>query len=277
MPNDEMVEFWNTRGGKQWVREQVRYDAMLEPCGDRLLAAAALVAGEAVLDVGCGNGTTTLAAGRLVGRTGRVVGVDVSAPMLDLARRRAAAEGSPARFTQADAQTANLDDAFDAIISRFGVMFFDDPTVAFANLGRVLREGGRICFVCWKDMLSNDWLCVPATAAVAHVGMPEQEAPGAPGPFALADPDRIRELLGSSGFSEISVEGATDSLWMGIDADDVTSFLAADALGRRLLEGKEEARVAAALDAVRESLQTHLGTDGVRLNGRYWVVSAHKT
>jgi SAM-dependent methyltransferase len=276
MPNDEMVEFWNTRGGNQWVREQIRYDAMLEPCGVRLLGAAALAAGEAVLDVGCGNGTTTLAATRLVSPTGRVVGVDLSAPMLDLARQRAATEGSPARFMQADAQTVNFDEPFDAIISRFGVMFFDDPTAAFTNLGRALRAGGRICFVCWKDMFSNDWLCVPAMAAVAHVGMPEPEAPGAPGPFALADPDRIRELLGSAGFSEIAVEEATDSLWMGIDADDVTSFMAADALGRRLLEGKEEAKVAVALDAVRESLQTHVGTDGVRLNGQYWVVTAHK-
>jgi SAM-dependent methyltransferase len=277
VPNDDMVEYWNSRGGEQWVSERDRYDRMLEPCGRRLLQAAALAPGELVLDVGCGNGATTLEAARRVGATGGAVGLDLSAGMLAAARQRAAGAGVTATFVEGDAQVADLGGPFDVVLSRFGVMFFDDPTAAFTNLGRALRAGGRMCFVCWKDMFSNEWLCVPAMAAVAHVGMPEPDAPGAPGPFALADPDRIRELLGSSGFSEISVQDATDGLWMGIDADDVTSFMAADALGRRLLEGKEEANVAAALDAVRESLRTHAGGDGVRLNGQYWVVTAHKT
>jgi SAM-dependent methyltransferase len=277
MPNDEMVEFWNDRGGRQWVRERDRYDAMLASCGRRIFEAVALQPGERVLDVGCGNGATTLEAATLVGPRGSALGVDLSGPMLDEARRRAAAIGDGrAEFAQLDAQTAALPGPFDAVISRFGVMFFDDAAVAFDNLARALQPNGRMCFVCWQEMLKNEWLRVPILAAVEHVGIPELPEPGAPGPFSLAEPSRIRTLMETAGMTEVAIEEANDSRLMGRDLDDVMSFFLADEFARRLLEGKDPGLVRRAESAMRDALGPYVGSDGVSLESSYWVVSARR-
>jgi SAM-dependent methyltransferase len=275
MPNDEMTEFWNERGGRQWVRERARYDAMLASCSKRLFEAAALRSGERVLDVGCGNGATTLEAAALLGLEGRALGVDLSGPMLEEARRRADESGADrVEFLQLDAQTAALPGPFDVMISRFGVMFFDDPAKAFGNLARSLQPRGRMCFVCWQEMMKNDWLRVPMLAAVEHVGIPDLPEPGAPGPFSLAEPSTIRGLLESAGMTDIDIEGANDQRLMGRDLDDVMSFFLADEFGRRLLEGKEPELVRRAEEAMRDALRPHVGPDGVSLDSAYWIVSA---
>ena len=144
MANSEMAEFWNTRGGDQWVNEQARYDAMLEPCGRRLLDAADLQSGERVLDVGCGSGASSLESARRVGPEGLVVGVDLSGPMIETARRRASEFGVACSFVQGDAQTMSFDGTFDAVISRFGVMFFDDPAAAFCQPGERAAAGRSV-------------------------------------------------------------------------------------------------------------------------------------
>lgn len=135
-------------------------------------------------------------------------------------------------------------------------MFFDDPAAAFSNLAKALRPGGRTCFACWREMLANEWIAVPAMATVAHVGMPELPDPGAPNPFSLADPDRVRGLLTEAGFSEIEITGAADGLLMGSDPEDVVAFMATDEMGRRLLEGRDPEKVARALDAARSAVGT---------------------
>ncbi len=278
MPNEQMAEFWNDRGGQQWVRERERYDAMLASCGRRLFEAVHLQAGERVLDVGCGNGATTLEAATLVGPEGAVVGVDISGPMLDEARRRAVDLGQDhVELLQLDAQTASLPGPFDAIISRFGVMFFEDPARAFENLGSSLRPQGRLSFVCWQEMMKNEWLRVPVLAAVEHVGMPELPPPGAPGPFSLAEPSKIHSLLEAAGMSVVTIDEASDQRLMGRDLDDVMGFFLADEFARRLLEGKEPEQVRRAKDAMREALRPHLGPEGLSLGSTYWVVSATKT
>ena len=185
-----MAEFWNGRPGGVWVTEAERFDAMLAPFGHRLLRAAALKPGDGVLDVGCGNGAVSCEADQLVRPGGGVTGLDLSAPMLAVARQRAEEQGMDVAFLQGDAQTAPFDEQFDVVVSRFGVMFFDDPVAAFANLAKGTRPGGRLCFVCWQEMLANEWIAVPAMAVVAHVGIPELPEPGVPGPFALADAAR---------------------------------------------------------------------------------------
>jgi ubiquinone/menaquinone biosynthesis C-methylase UbiE len=276
MPNDEMAEFWNDRGGSQWVAERDRYDRMLEPCGARLLAAAALQPGERVLDVGCGNGAATLEAADRVGPTGRTVGVDVSAPMLAIARERAAAASVAATFVEADAQVASLDGPFDAAVSRFGVMFFDDPVAAFSNLAAALAPGGRLAFTCWKDLFSNQWIAVPAAAVIAHVGIPELPKEGEPGPFAFADPTRVEKILSDAGFESVVFDDAADQLVLGSDVDDVIDFFVRDELGRRVFEGKEPDQVAAAVAAARAALEPFATSGGVALEGAYWVVSARR-
>jgi SAM-dependent methyltransferase len=274
--NTDMAEYWNGRPADVWVTEAERFDTILEPFGRRLLAAAGLESGERVLDVGCGNGAVSLEAARAVEPSGRVVGLDLSGPMLEVARRRAEGQGIDVEFVQGDAQTASFDQRFDVVVSRFGMMFFDDPEAAFANLAKAVRRGGRLCFVCWQEMLANEWIAVPATAMVTHVGIPELPEPGAPGPFALADAALTKNLLVSAGWSEVTAEEHTDRMRMGRDAEDVVAFMLSDEMGRRLVEGKDPMAVRAGTEATLEALQPYVTPDGVVLGGAYWLVTARQ-
>ncbi len=276
MSNPEMVDYWNGRPADVWVAEAERFDTMLAPFGRRLLTSVDLEPGERVLDIGCGNGAISLEAARAVGPAGRVTGLDLSAPMLGVARRRAEDRGIDVDFVQCDAQTASFDHSFDAVVSRFGVMFFDDPELAFANLARAARPGGRLCFVCWQEMFSNEWIAVPAMAMVAHVGVPQLPEPGAPGPFALADAQRTRNLLESAGWSEVSVEACKDGMRIGRDPEDVVAFMLSDEMGRRLVEGKDPEAVQAGTEATLEALSPYATPEGVVLGSAYWLVNARK-
>ena len=272
-----MAAYWNGRPAEVWVREAERFDSLLAPFGRRLLTAAVLKSGERVLDVGCGNGAISLDAARAVGRHGRVTGLDLSAPMLEVARRRAEEEGIDISFVQGDAQTSSFDELFDVVLSRFGVMFFEDPEAAFANLAKATLPGGRLCFVCWQEMFANEWIAVPSMAMVAHVGIPELPEPGAPGPFALADAQRTKGLLESAGWSEVIIEEQKDGMRMGSDPEDVVNFMLSDEMGRRLVEGNDPEAVQAGTEATLEVLRPYATPEGVVLGGAYWLVTARKT
>ena len=276
MANAEMAEYWNGRPAETWVTEAERLDTMLAPIGRQLLAAAVLTPGERVLDVGCGNGAISLEAARAVAPDGRVSGLDLSAPMLGVARLRAKEQGIDVDFVQGDAQVASFDQPFDVVVSRFGVMFFDDPEGAFANLAKASRSGGRLCFVCWQEMFANEWIAVPAMAMVNHVGIPELPEPGTPGPFALADAQRTRGLLESAGWSTVTIEEQKDAMRMGRDPEDVVAFMLSDEMGRRLVEGKEPKAVQAGTEATLEALRPYATPEGVVLDGAYWLVTATK-
>lgn len=277
MANTEMAEYWNGRPADVWVREADRFDVMLAPFGRRLLVVTALMPGERVLDVGCGNGAISREAARAVGQSGQVTGLDLSGPMLEVARRRAQEEGIDATFIQGDAQTASLDPPVDVVVSRFGVMFFDDPVAAFANLAKATRPGGRLCFVCWQEMFANEWLAVPSMAIVAHVGIPELPEPGAPGPFAFADTERTTDILGSAGWSEVTIEEHREGMRMGRDPEEVVAFMLSDEMGRRVVEGKDPAAVKAGTEAAIEALRPFATPEGVVLTGASWIVMARKT
>ncbi len=276
MANSDMVDYWNGRSADAWVTGADRFDSMLAPFGRRLLAAAVLQEGERVLDVGCGNGAVSLEAARAVGPGGHVTGLDLSAPMLEVARTRAVERGIDVDFVMGDAQTASFDRPFDVVIGRFGVMFFDDPEVAFANLARATRPGGRLSFVCWREFLANKWVTVPSMAMVAHVGIPELPPPGAPGPFALADPERIGNLLGSTGWSEVDVVEHDDGMPMGRDPEDVLAFMLSDEMSRQLVEGKDPAAVRAGSGATLDALRPYITPQGVVLGGACWLVTARR-
>ncbi|MEL4886930.1 class I SAM-dependent methyltransferase [Pectobacterium betavasculorum] len=141
---------WNGQSGESWVTNQARLDAMLAVFGQAAIEAVAPEAGERVLDVGCGAGASSMALAARVGASGQVLGVDISEPLISRARALSPQETSTL-FQVADASRAELPEgAFDILFSRFGVMYFDDPTGAFLHLRRALRPGGRVAFVCWR-------------------------------------------------------------------------------------------------------------------------------
>ena len=270
---------WEDVEGPHWVAEADRYDRMNAPFGEALLEAVTPGPGEQVLDVGCGNGATTIEAAERVAPGGRAVGVDLSTPMLTLARERAAAAGADAtEFVRANAQDHDFPDgAFDLIVSRFGIMFFDDPDAAFANLAVALRSGGRLGFVAWQGLERSEWILVPGIAAAAHVGLPEGIGPDQPGPFAFGDPDRVRGVLDGAGFAGISLDEVTRPMCIGDDVDDAVDFLRSIPLVSELFAGSTAEKQDAAEEAVREALGPYTGPDGVVMHDNAaWLVRATK-
>lgn len=202
--NEDQIAYWNGKAGEKWAQEQAVLDRVMEPFAARLLQEARITAGMRVLDVGCGCGTPTLRASSLVGPTGSVVGVDISAPMIEKARAQSSGRAN-VQFVLADASTEKLDASFDVVMSRFGVMFFADPVAAFANLRSAMEPGGALTFVCWRAMAENPWASVPREITLGFVPPPEPSKPGAPGPFAFADRARIESILKSAGFGSIDI------------------------------------------------------------------------
>lgn len=278
MANEAMREFWNGDQSSAWVTSASRFDAMLAPYIPILLDSAGLDDGEAVVDVGCGSGALARAAAAVVGPGGSVTGLDISAPLISLARESSAGIDHLS-FMEGDAQTTNLGDmAADVVISRFGVMFFDDPIAAFANLGRAAAPGGRLAFGCWRSALENEWITVPMGAIVPILGMPDLPAPDAPGPFRFADADGVRSILGQAGWNRVEVAPLDVDTPLGgtADFDTAVDFILNDAMARRLLEGKTEDQRAEAEAALREALAPHRGDEGVILAGAAWLVTASR-
>ena len=278
MPNTVQSEYWDGSGGEHWVAEQARYDRINGGFGDRVVAVLSPQSGERVLDVGCGNGALSLAIGPLVAPEGSVLGLDLSGSMLETATARARDAGlTNVGFEPGDAQVYPLPEAgFDGIVSRFGVMFFDDPDAAFANLARALRSGGRVVFACWQELLANEWLMVPAGAALAHVRMPDLGEPGRPGPFSLADPDRVRSILEGAGLAEVGVDDLRCPMPMGCSVEDTVAFMQGTDMAATLMADVSDDVIAAAWEAVRAALVPYAGPDGVVLGGAAWIVTATK-
>jgi SAM-dependent methyltransferase len=277
-PNAEQKKYW-AREGEEWVRQAARYDGMNAKFGEAMLDAAALQPNEKVLDVGCGNGASSLEAARRVQPDGSVLGVDLSAPMLELARHRADEAGvANVEFIEHDAQVhAFGPGGFDVVISRFGVMFFEDPEAAFANLARAVRAGGRLAMVVWEDILESEWIVIPGAAAAEHVGFPDFGPPGAPGPFALADGERVEKILLGAGFSDVSLEAITRPMRVADDVDDFQAFITSLELVRdQMFAGKPEDKVAAAIAAARDAVTPYAGPDGVVMNGTAWLIAARR-
>jgi SAM-dependent methyltransferase len=276
--NAEQAEHWNSvEELRHWVDLQARYDTMLGPFATLLLDAARISSGETVLDVGCGCGATTRSAA-LFAAPGEVLGVDLSAAMLERGRADADTAGlSNVSFLQADAQVQALgSDRFDVVISRFGVMFFEDPIAAFANIGAATRPGGRLVFVCWRPLIENAWLLVPGAALTEFVRLPDAGASDAPGMFAFSDPTRVHSVLSSAGWSDVDVRAVDTTMLLGGGGtvDETVEFLRTGTTGQSLLEGADAATEAKALDAVADALAPYADDAGVHLGAAVWVVSA---
>lgn len=280
MANAAQIDYWNVTAGPDWVSRQAIFDAMLAPFGYAALDAADLAPGQRVIDVGCGCGTTTIDLARRVGRGGRVLGVDVSAPMLDVARRRVAEAGldGTVALSEADAQEHDFPAGeADRLFSRMGVMFFEDPVRAFANLRGALAPGGRLAFTCWQPLDANQWMAVPLAALRAVVALPAASPPHAPGPFAFGEEEYVRDVLARAGWGDIELEPRREWLVVGGD-EGVTGAVAHVAtlnLTRTALADVDEVTRTRALAAMRATLQDHLDDSGrVRMQGCAWLVRA---
>jgi ubiquinone/menaquinone biosynthesis C-methylase UbiE len=275
--NREQYDAWNGDSGQRWIQDPDRRDRVLSPIADALLATAGLTSGQSVLDVGCGCGATTLAAARAVGADGSATGVDLSEPMLDVARRRAATAGiANVTFVQADAQTCDLGaHRFDVAISRFGTMFFADPGAAFTNLAAALDRGGRICLATWQPLVVNEWLTVPGAALLRYGSLPDSDDDGTgPGMFAQSDPDHLRRVLTAAGYANIELHPVEVTLTLGADPDEAVAYLADSGPGRAVLATIADDDKPAALDAVRNILADHTDDTGVHLGAAIWLITA---
>ncbi|MBW2394938.1 MAG: class I SAM-dependent methyltransferase [Deltaproteobacteria bacterium] len=277
----DQAEFWNEHGST-WVVWQERLDRQIAPHGQLALDALDAKPGEAILDIGCGCGDTLLELAERVGPSGRVVGLDVSAPMLARARERVAKAGAnQVTIQEGDAAEASLaPESFDALFSRFGVMFFDEPVKAFSNFHQALRPGGRLAFVCWRGPQDNPWITVPMAAVAPLIEFPPPPPPGSPGMLSLADEDRLRGILGDAGFTEIMLEPADVVMAPGGGTLDgaVEMFLEIGPVASALRAAEaDDATRQRVEDAVREAFAAQAGDgDQIQLSSGCWRVTAQR-
>lgn len=275
--NEDTFRSWDGPGGEYWAANAVTFDDSMAPYLPPLFQAAALHPGERVLDIGCGNGVTTLEAARR-SVPGRAMGLDLSGPMLDVARHRATEQQiANVEFIQGDAQIYPFEPGgFDVALSRFGVMFFADPAAAFGNIGRGIRTGGRLAMLVWQGTPVNEWMTGVAAALAAGRTLPGPP-PGAPGPSSLADPDRVRRLLGDAGFSQVNLTSVVEPMRFGPDVSSAYDFVFGLSFVAALLKDLDEPRRGAALAELRAVVEAHLTADGVQFGATAWLISAARS
>ena len=273
-PTVDQVAYWNGVAGERWARDQEAIDQAFTAFTAKLLAIASLRPGQRVLDVGCGTGTTALLAAAAVGASGLVVGVDVSAPMLARARERSVGRTNVA-YVLADAASHDFEQAFDAALSRFGVMFFPAPGAAFARLRGALRGGGTLAFACWRRAADNEWVRAPMDAAAQYLPAAEPVGPEEPGPFAFADAQRVRGILEGAGLAKVDVapfDGDVVLSQTGVDAA-VHFAMSTGPTARALRDAGEESKERAR-DAITTLMRSRVTGDRVTLGGAVWLVRA---
>ena len=274
--NADQIAYWNGPGGQRWTDRQAVQDVLLAPISDLLISSAAPKAGNRVIDVGCGCGATSIALAERVAPNGFVLGVDISAPMLARGRELAP-NGLPLDFVLADATVYPFDpQSFDLLVSRFGVMFFAEPAVSFANLRKALKRDGRVVFICWRDPKLNPWMMTPLQAVYKHVPKLPQVGPEDPGPFAFASEERVHRILGEAGYTGITMQPHDLSLDIaigrGLDAA-VQGALEIGPASRALQDQPEDVRLAARA-SIREALAQFAQGESVTLPAATWVVTA---
>src|SRR5215469_1522665 len=274
--NAAEAAYWNGPGGERWVSHQRMHDALLAEVTELLIERAAPRDGETVLDIGCGAGTTSIALARHVAPDGRVLGVDVSAPLLERARQHAPA-GLPVEFALGDATVYPFaPGAADLLFSRFGIMFFADPAKSFTNMRGGLRAGARVVFACWRAPRENPWLMLPLQAAYRHVPRLPEAGPEDPGLFSFASEPRVRGILERAGFGTIALEPVDLSfdLAEGQGLDRAVGLSVGIGPASRALDGQPAALRVAAAESIRAALAPYQRDSRVPLPGAIWIVSA---
>jgi SAM-dependent methyltransferase len=271
-PDGGQAELWNGSAGRAWAEGQVLLDRLYQPFEDVLVQAWPESGAGALLDVGCGAGSTTLAAARRLGPAARVTGVDISEPLVATARVRAAREGVAATFIRDDAQTHPFEPGgVDYIQSRFGVMFFADPVAAFANLRRAARAGGRLRVIAWRSAGENPFMTTAERAAAPLLNLPPRTSDG-PGQFAFADRDRVQRLLEGSGWSGIAI--APIDLPCALPAADLQTYVGRLGPVGLALRDQDEPTRARVLGTVLAAFTPFVVDAEVRFTAACWLIEA---
>lgn len=272
--NTEMAAIWDGEEGDEWTENADRYDSTDRYLAIRFETEVGIDPADRVLDVGCGTGKSSRDAARRA-VDGSVLGVDLSARMLGEARRRSEREGlTNVQFLQADAQVHPFEPAaHDLVISVFGGMFFNQPDAAFANIARSLRPRGRLVMLSWRAFEDNEWLTTIFQTLAAGRDLPAP-APGAPGPFGLADRTSVTQVLADAGLVDIELQPVDEPMWLGQEAADTWAFVSAMGIVRGLSQGLDELARVAALDRLRERVAAHETPDGVLMGSAAWLITA---
>ena len=276
--NIEMSEFWNGNGGKKWINFQERLKTNLFDFGLHTILDASFNQGEQVLDIGCGCGHTTQQMSFFVGPYGHVHGIDISDLLLNQFDKNL--NGSTQKnvsFECADAQSHNFkSNYFDVAFSQFGVMFFNDPVAAFTNIRKSLRPKGRLVFICWQEINSNQWVKLPLEIVEKYIPLPSPDNPEEPGAFSFGDANRISRILTEAGFSGISIKSFDAEFNVGATIDEAVDFLTqiGPANNAMEVEGVDKTSKVHITSNLREELLSHTTKSGVKLNASTWIVTA---
>ncbi|MBA4693555.1 MAG: class I SAM-dependent methyltransferase [Congregibacter sp.] len=281
--NSAQIEFWNGETGQNWVTQDALMEDMLQPLGEAVMSVLAPIAGERALDIGCGCGHTSVALATRVGPEGAVTGVDVSAPMLKVAKTLADTAGddaAPTLFLEADAQTHTFHAPhYDVVFSRFGVMFFEDPVAAFTNIRSAMSPAGRLAFCCWQPRAVNPFMTVPAMAALELLPAPPQPPPRTPGPFAFEEADYVDAILQEAGYRDICISPLSQLLEFGRGlalTEIVERLVQIGPIAQMIRDAPADLqqpvrdRVSAAIAPFYDS------RTGLALEGQFWTVSAKR-
>ncbi|MEI6379366.1 MAG: class I SAM-dependent methyltransferase [Cyanobacteriota bacterium ELA615] len=273
---DYQIEYWNGFGGERWVAEHKRTDLMLEPVASLLMAHVNLTKGMTVLDIGCGCGTTTIALREQVGTDGKIIGLDVSLPILTSAKERLASYTN-VELICADAATYTfVVPLADLIFSRFGVMFFGDPIAAFTNLRTALKPSGRLLFACWRSFEENLWAKIPFDAVAPHIPPIIPTNPEDPGPFSFADSERVTRILTEAGFVSPRLNPFDFAMNCSLDGslDDAVEQAMLIGPASRALREQSDSVIVAAKNSLGEALAPYQTNEGVILPGAVWLVES---
>jgi ubiquinone/menaquinone biosynthesis C-methylase UbiE len=271
--DNEQTALWNSVAGRAWVEAQELLDEVYRPFEQLLVEAVVAGRGARVLDVGCGAGGTTLAVARALGAGGLSVGIDVSEPMIAAARARAEREALPTRFIRGDAQRHPFEPAaFDTIVSRFGVMFFDDAVAAFANLRRAATASAELRLIAWRSAAENPFMTTAERAAAPLLPNIPAREPGAPGQFAFADGRRVHRILEESGWAEIEIRPI--DVLCSFPENELAGYIGRFGPLGRVLPDVDEPTRARVIDAVRPSFDAFLHGADVRFTAACWMIGA---
>jgi SAM-dependent methyltransferase len=273
--DDPQEMLWNGAAGHAWVEERTLLDRLFKPFEDLLVESVSSRSATRVLDIGCGTGSTTRAVARQIGAPGHCVGIDISGPMIAVARASAEREHLPATFIRANAQTHAFEPAsFDMLISRFGAMFFDEPVRAFANLRRAATDDAELQLFVWRSAAENPFMTAAERAAASLVpDFPARDLDGrGPGQFAFADPDRVRSVLEKSGWDEIDVE--PNDVQCAFPEKDLLRYLTRLGPVGVMLQGLQEDARARVIETVRAAFDPFVRGTEVRFTAACWTVSA---